>query len=209
MSIRHPSYPSLLLGVIAPLSIFVAIAIAVSQSQWWLLAGDQTILKEIHAAKEIELEAIAISLTQLGRGTGILAITVLISLFLAWRNQWRSLGYLVITILGSGILNRVAKLLFHRDRPTLWESPTPEFDFSFPSGHAMLSMTLVIFVATIIEQGHWRSLFLFVGLIFVIAISWTRLYLGVHYPSDILGGWVLAIAWVMGVSWLSRVNVKL
>lgn len=209
MLIRHQSYPLILLGVVTPLSIFVALAITVSQHQWGLLAWDQTILKEIHAAKQVELEAIAISLTQLGRGTGTLAITLLISLFLAWHKQWRSLCYLLITVLGSGILNRIAKILFQRDRPTLWESPAPEFDFSFPSGHAMLSMTLVIFVATLIKQGHWRSIFLFCGLSFTIAIGWTRLYLGVHYPSDILGGWALAIAWVMGVSWLSRVNAKL
>ncbi|BBC26883.1 phosphatase PAP2 family protein [Pseudanabaena sp. ABRG5-3] len=209
MSIRHQSYPLLLLGVVTPLNIFVALAITVSQHQGDLLAWDQAVLEGIHATKQVELEAIAISLTQLGRGTGILAITVLISLFLAWRKQWRSLIYLVITVLGSGILNQVSKLLFHRDRPALWASPTPEFDFSFPSGHAMLSMTLVIFLVTLIKQGHWRSLFLFGGLIFVVAIGWTRLYLGVHYPSDILGGWALAIAWVMGVSWLSRVNGKL
>jgi membrane-associated phospholipid phosphatase len=209
MSIRHQSYPSILLGVVTPLSIFVSLAITVSQHQGFLLTWDQAVLEGIHAAKEVELETIAISLTQLGRGTGILAITVLISIFLAWRKQWRSLIYVVITVLGSGILNQVAKLLFHRDRPTLWASPTPEFDFSFPSGHAMLSMTLVIFVATLIKQGHWRSLFLFCGVMFAIAIGWTRLYLGVHYPSDILGGWALAITWVMGVSWLSRVNAKL
>jgi undecaprenyl-diphosphatase len=197
MLIRHQSYSSILLGVVTPLSIFVALAFTVSQHQWGLLAWDQTILEWIHTAKQVELEAIAISLTQLGSGTGILAITVLISLFLVWRKQWRSLGYLVITVLGSGVLNRVAKLLFHRDRPTLWASPAPEFDFSFPSGHAMLSMTLVIFLATLIKQGHWRSLFLFCGVMFTIVIGWTRLYLGVHYPSDILGGWALAIAWVI------------
>ena len=73
----------------------------------------------------------------------------------------------------------------------------------------MLSLTLVIALAALVKQNPWRSLFLFCGAILAIAIGWTRLYLGVHYPSDILGGWALAIAWVLSVSYLTKVNAKL
>jgi undecaprenyl-diphosphatase len=204
---RLSDLPSLL-AVIIPILCFVSITIAIFSNDF-SLAWDIKILEKIHATQHLELDAIAIALTQFGRGKVIVVITILISIFLAWRKNWQSVGYLLITILGSGILNLGAKLFFRRDRPALWESPLPEVDFSFPSGHAMLSMTLVATLATLIKQSHWRSLFLFCGVMVAIAIGWTRLYLGVHYPSDILGGWALAIAWVMGISWLSRVNVKL
>ena len=116
---------------------------------------------------------------------------------------------MLLTVVSSGLLNLLAKLLFHRDRPSLWESSTSELYFSFPSGHAMLSMTLVVALTLLVPRNPWRSLFLFGGVMLAIEIGWTRLYLGVHYPSDILGGWALAIAWAIGVSRLSRVNVEL
>jgi len=197
-----------LLGIILPLVCFVILAIAIFTNDF-SLPWDIAILQKIHATQQIELDAIAIAITQLGRGKVITAIAILISICLAWRKNWQSVGYLLITVLGSGILNLGAKLLFRRDRPALWQSPLPEFDFSFPSGHAMLSMTLVIVLAMLIKQSHWRSLFLFCGVMLAIAIGWTRLYLGVHYPSDIVGAWLLALAWAMGVSWFNRLNAKL
>ncbi len=206
--ILRQSYSLILLGIILPLVCFFGIAIAVFASNFSLV-WDVTILEKIYAIASPDLDAIAYSLTQLGRAKSIAAIALFVSLFLGSRKQWRSLSYLLITIIGSGLLNLITKVLFHRHRPTLWESLSPEFDFSFPSGHAMLSLTLVMAIAVLVPQRHWRSLFLFCGVLLAIAIGWSRLYLGVHYPSDVLGGWALAIAWVMWISWLSRVNVKL
>jgi len=208
MFIRRQTYPPILLGIVTPLIIFVVLAVSVSHHQFGLI-WDNAILDRIYVLQRVELDAIAISLTQLGRGISIFAIATLISLFLAWRKQWRSCGYLLVVVFGSGILNLIAKFLIHRHRPILWESPISELDFSFPSGHAMLSMTLIIALVTLVKQSHWRSLLLFCGVMLAIAIGWTRLYLGVHYPSDILGGWALAIAWAVGVSFLSKVNAKL
>jgi len=206
--ILRQSYSLILLGIIVPLFCFFGIAIAVFTNDFSLV-WDVTILEKIHTIASPDLDAIAFALNQLGRGKSIAAIALFVSLFLGSRKQWRSPSYLLITIIGSGLLNIFAKVLFHRHRPALWESLSPEFDFSFPSGHGMLSLTLVLAIAILIPQKHWRSLFLFCGVMFAIAIGWSRLYLGVHYPSDVLGGWALAIAWAMGISWISRVNVKL
>jgi undecaprenyl-diphosphatase len=206
--ILRQSYSLILLRIILPLFCFFGIAIAVFSNDFSLV-WDVTILEKIYAIASPDLDAIAFALTQLGRGKGIAAIALFVSLFLGSRKQWRSLRYLLITIIGSGLLNLSVKFLFHRHRPTLWDSLSPELDFSFPSGHAMLSLTLSIAIAVLVPQRHWRSLFLFCGVMLAIAIGWSRLYLGVHYPSDILSGWALAIAWVTGISWLSKVNVKL
>ncbi|MBE9019821.1 phosphatase PAP2 family protein, partial [Chroococcidiopsidales cyanobacterium LEGE 13417] len=110
----------------------------------------------------------------------------------------------ITTLLGSIIINRTAKVLLHRVRPHLWESPAPEFDYGFPSGHAMSSMTLVVVLVILTWGSRWRWWVLAAGTIFVLVIGWTRLYLGVHYPSDILAGWMASIAWAVGVSWVIR-----
>jgi undecaprenyl-diphosphatase len=111
---------------------------------------------------------------------------------------------LLTTLLGSIVINRTAKLLLHRVRPHLWESLSPEFDFAFPSGHAMSSMTLVAALVILTWGTRWRWLVLSFGGLFVLAIGWTRLYLGVHFPSDILAGWMVSLAWAIGVSLLIR-----
>ncbi|MCA6509885.1 MAG: phosphatase PAP2 family protein [Pseudanabaena sp. M109S1SP2A07QC] len=195
------------LVILSLLTTFGLLAIAVATlpliTDW-----DSIILKKVHNLQSIELDQIAIALTQTARGIAITAITSLLSIGLVWWKQWRSLGYVWLVIIGSGLINFLAKLLFHRHRPDLWVSPLPQSDFSFPSGHAMLSMSLVMAIAILIPQKHWRLIWLFTCGFWLMAIAWTRLYLGVHYPSDILGGWALAIAWVMAISW-SRVNVKL
>jgi membrane-associated phospholipid phosphatase len=190
------------------LTLFGLLAIAVTTLPlitYW----DSIILKKVHNLQSIELDQIAIALTQTAGGVGILAITFLLSMGLVWWKQWRSLGYVWLVIIGSGLIDFLAKLLFHRHRPDLWVSPLPQPDFSFPSGHAMLSMSLVIAIAILIPQKHWRLIWLFTGGFWFIEIAWTRLYLGVHYPSDILGGWLLAIFWAIAGGYLTKVNAKL
>ena len=196
------------LVIFSLLTTFGLLAIAISTLPlitYW----DSIILKKVHNLQSLELDQIAIALTQTSGGVAILAITSLLSIGLVWWKQWRSLGYVWLVIIGSGLISFLAKLLFHRHRPDLWVSPLPQPDFSFPSGHAMLSMSLVMAIAMLIPQKHWRLIWLFTGGFWFIAISWTRLYLGVHYPSDIFGGWLLAIFWAIAGGYLTKVNAKL
>jgi membrane-associated phospholipid phosphatase len=92
----------------------------------------------------------------------------------------------------------------HRVRPHLWESKAPELDFAFPSGHSMTSMTLFIVLLILAWKTKWRLPVLILGSLYVLTIAWTRLYLGVHFPSDILAGWMVSFAWAMGVYLLIR-----
>jgi undecaprenyl-diphosphatase len=137
---------------------------------------------------------------------GVFPLSAVIVLVLLRQRKWRSLAYLISTLLGSIIINRTAKVLLHRVRPHLWESPSPELDYGFPSGHAMSSMTLVAALIILTWGTRWCWLVLIVGGLFVLAIAWTRLYLGVHYPSDILAGWMVSIAWAVGVSFVIKLH---
>jgi membrane-associated phospholipid phosphatase len=135
---------------------------------------------------------------------GGFSISVAIGVKLLYRHQWRSLWYLCISLLGNGAINRGAKLLFHRERPHIWEVIDPELDYAFPSGHAMSSMAFAVVLLVLVWDKPWRWLVGILAGLFVLAIAWTRLYLGVHYPSDILGGWLLALGWMMGATLLIR-----
>jgi undecaprenyl-diphosphatase len=196
------------LVILSLLTAFGLLAIAISTLPlitYW----DSIILKKVHNLQSLELDQIAIALTQTAGAVGILAITSLLSMGLVWGKQWRSLGYVWLVIIGGGLITFLVKLLFHRARPAVWVSPLPQPDFSFPSGHAMLSMSLVMAIAILIPQKHWRLIWLVTGGVWFMAIAWTRLYLGVHYPSDILGGFLLAIFSAIAGSYLTKVNAKL
>ena len=93
------------------------------------------------------------------------------------------------------MLNIAAKHAFARTRPSLWESISPESTFSFPSGHAMGSMTLAWVCMLLAWRTGWRWPVTIAALAFTLLVGLSRIYLGVHYPSDILAGWTAASVW--------------
>jgi undecaprenyl-diphosphatase len=193
----------LLLGVFLPLQVFGELAEDVWENEGGF-PWDVPLLLAIHSTANPQLDVVVTMLTKLGVFWGVFPIATVTALLLFNRRRWRSLTYLIVTLLGSIIINRTAKVLLHRVRPHLWESPAPEFDYGFPSGHAMSSMTLVAVLVILTWGSRWRWLVLIVGTIFVLVIGWTRLYLGVHYPSDILAGWMVSVGWAVGVSLIIR-----
>lgn len=201
---RWRSLLVLLIGVYLPLQVFEELAVVVREQEGGF-PWDEPILLAIHRTAQPQLDVLAETLTKFGVFWGVLPAATVIALVLLNQRKWRSLTYLLITLLGNTVINRTAKVLMHRVRPHLWNSPSPEWDYAFPSGHAMSSMTLVA-VLVILTWGarEKRWLVLIAGSLFVLTIGWTRLYLGVHYPSDILAGWVVSVAWAVGVSLIIR-----
>jgi len=195
----------LLIGVYLPLQVFGELAEEVWENEGGF-PWDVPILLAIHLTSQPRLDVFATTLTKFGVFWGVFPLSAVIVLVLLRQRQWRSLAYLISTLLGSIIINRTAKVLLHRVRPHLWKSPSPELDYGFPSGHAMSSMTLVVALIILTWGTRWCWLVLIVGGLFVLAIAWTRLYLGVHYPSDILAGWMVSIAWAVGVSFVIKLH---
>jgi len=193
----------LLIGVYLPLQVFGELAEDVWENEGGF-SWDVPIWLAIHSTARPELDVFAIAFTKLGVFWGVFPVASASAIALFIRRRWRSLIYLITTLLGSIIINRTAKVLLHRVRPHLWGSPAPEFDYGFPSGHAMSSMTLVAALVILTWGSRWRWLVIIAGSVFVLAIGWTRLYLGVHYPSDILAGWTASVAWAVGVSLLIK-----
>lgn len=200
---RYRSLLLLLLGVFFPLQIFGELAEEVWENEGGF-PWDVPLLLAIRATATPQLDHVATVLTQFGVYWGVVPAAILIALILWRQRHWRSLTYFLIALVGSAILNRTAKALLQRVRPQLWTSPAPELDYGFPSGHAMASMSLVAALVILLWGSRWCWLVALLGGLFVAAIGWTRLYLGVHYPSDIVAGWTASLAWTIGVGVLIR-----
>ncbi|UBF25870.1 phosphatase PAP2 family protein [Kovacikia minuta CCNUW1] len=199
---RWQSLLLLFFGMVLPLFIFEQLAVVIWQNQDF--SWDDSILLAIHQTATPELDRFVSWFTQLGVYRGVVPAVIAISIGLLYGRRWRSLAFLLTTTLGSAVINRVAKALLHRIRPSLWNSVSPELDYGFPSGHAMSSMSFVAALVILTWGTRWCWLVLLSGGLFVGAIGWSRLYLGVHFPSDVLAGWMVSLAWAIGVSLVIR-----
>jgi membrane-associated phospholipid phosphatase len=154
--------------------------------------------------------------TTLGGTWGIAIITGLGFLFLVWRQHFYSAIFLALSVLGGLLINFVLKELFQRPRPELWEStfarPT---SFSFPSGHATLSLCLfgmLTWVFFHLLKSRRLKVFLAILMAFtIIMVGLSRIYFGVHYPTDVIGGYLSGGFWltllVSGDAIFTRMNL--
>ena len=183
-------------GVLLPLAGFVALADEVHEFESFHF--DAPLLWKMHGLHSPGLDQFFTLLSKLGYEWFLIPADVLIVVALLWRKRWREASFVAISFVGSALLNLGSKQFFQRDRPSLWESIAPESTFSFPSGHAMGSMTLAVTVALLAWNTRWRWPVLVLAPGFSVLVSVSRVYLGVHYPSDILAGWCAALVWVVG-----------
>lgn len=183
-------------GVLLPLAGFVALADEVHEFESFHF--DAPLLWKMHGLHSPGLDQFFTLLSKLGYEWFLIPADVLIVVALLWRKRWREASFVAISFVGSALLNLGSKQFFQRDRPSLWESIAPESTFSFPSGHAMGSMTLAVTVVLLAWNTRWRWPVLVLAPAFSVLVSVSRVYLGVHYPSDILAGWCAALVWVVG-----------
>jgi membrane-associated phospholipid phosphatase len=126
-------------------------------------------------------------------------VVALSSGWMLWRQRFQQMKVFAIACLGALILNQGLKLVFVRPRPLLWKQLIKEVSYSFPSGHALGSLVLYGFLAYLLglQFPRWSQLIygLAAGLIGAIGLS--RLYLGVHYPTDVMAGYAIGFLWLM------------
>ena len=133
----------------------------------------------------------------LGYEWGVVPLDILLVAALALKRRVREALFAGLALAGSALLNLGTKQLFARERPSLWESIAPEHTYSFPSGHAMGSMTLAWVCVLLAWRTRWRFPVLAVVTAFTLLVGLSRVYLGVHFPSDILAGWAAASIWAV------------
>jgi len=183
-------------GVLLPLWGFGELAEDVHESVSFPF--DEPILQFAHQLARDGFDRTFLLVSKLGYGWGVVPADVVLVLVLVALRKFREGLFAAVALAGSALLNVGAKHLFGRARPTLWESIAPETTFSFPSGHAMGSMTFAAVLALLAWPTRWRWWVIVPLAVFVVMVGLSRVYLGVHYPSDILAGWTAALAWTVG-----------
>jgi undecaprenyl-diphosphatase len=154
------------------------------------------------------LEQAAAEITALG-GTGPLClITLAVGGFLFFDRKRSMLVFVLVSVGGGVLVSFGLKQLVDRPRPSAVPHLTVVSTASFPSGHAFLSavvyLTLGMLLAAVLTRRRLKLYTLFVGIMLAFLIGITRIYLGVHYPTDVLAGWTGGIVWALSCWVLAR-----
>lgn len=161
---------------------------------------DQATLLWINQHASSAFDSFFLAVTDLG-GVVILAVaTLVIVITLLVKKKHPQAILFAVGVGGVSALNVVLKSLFDRPRPDLWDWLITETSFSFPSGHSVASCAFALCVILVLWNTKWRILATSLGALYVLLIGSSRMYLGVHFPTDVLGGWLFAITWVMLVA---------
>ena len=146
------------------------------------------------------LEA-ARDLTALGGAMVLTLMTLLVIGYLLLRRTYAAAALVAGAALGGYLLSNTLKVFFQRPRPTVVPHLAPVVSASFPSGHSMLSsivyLTLGALLARTVAQRREKIYFIATSLLLTFLIGLSRVYLGVHYPTDVLAGWSAGIAWAL------------
>ncbi|WP_158598021.1 phosphatase PAP2 family protein [Noviherbaspirillum saxi] len=185
-------------GVLFPLFLFGELAEDVLEKE--AFSFDQPLLLLMNSHSTPLLDALMVFFSEAGSIRILGPCALAIAVFQFVHKLWARLVYWVLGFGGAVLINITAKLIFTRTRPDLWISIAPETSYSFPSGHAMQSMAFIAALTVLAWHERRRSLLLLAGGIFVVLVGTSRVYLGVHYPSDILAGWTASLAWCCGLA---------
>ncbi len=152
--------------------------------------------------------AMARDLTALGGAAVITLITACAMGFLALRRKWGALCLVVASIAGGSVVSRLLKSFFDRERPDASFRLVEVSSQSFPSGHSFLAaatyFTLAALLARTTADRRIKAYFLGNAALLALLIGATRVYLGVHYPTDVLAGWCVGLAWAVLCSLVAR-----
>ena len=190
--------------VALPLLVFAALGEDILDRETFRF--DNPTLLWLHAHSNGFLDRAMLGFTLVGGGA-LLGVAAVWCVLLGTTDRKHDMVFVLWAMGGAATLNLTAKVIFARARPNLWLSLSPEHDYSFPSGHAMLSSAFVLTALVLLWRSQASPLakraLTVAGALFVLAVGLSRLYLGVHYPSDILAGWMASLAWVALLSILS------
>jgi len=159
-------------------------------------AWDESILLWINQHASPAFDEFFLAVTKLGGTVFVPIICLVLAIKLFYEKQYTKGWFVVVGMGGAMLLNVILKAQIERTRPDLWEWLIHESSLSFPSGHATASMALALIVVMLVWRTKWRLFTIVSAGLYVILVGVSRLYLGVHFPTDILGGWLLSVSWI-------------
>lgn len=215
---REALVPVIALGLLA-FGVYVFFAIADEVAEGEIRDFDEWLFLALRVSGDSQqplgpawLEEAALEITALGGyALIILAVAVVAGLLIVTRRYGAAL-YTVVTVSSGALLSYGSKLYFARPRPDLVEHLDITHTASFPSGHAVAItvayFTLAALVIRFFSDPRVRIYVLCVAVVISILVGLSRVYLGVHWPSDVIAGWALGIAWA-SLAWLVASALRL
>jgi undecaprenyl-diphosphatase len=181
----------------------------------FLINMDRTVQEVVHEETSSLLTRVMFVLTWVGSPEVLFPAVPLVAALFWWRKLRREGLVLLVAMVGAASLNTALKLYFRRARPDPSWGLVQERSFSFPSGH---SVSAVVLYGILVYLGmrHLHTLaqriaLIVVALVLIVGIGVSRIYLGAHYPSDVLAGYFVGCIWlitVMGADWFLRSERK-
>jgi undecaprenyl-diphosphatase len=172
-------------------------------------------LRDPHDAMELRgppwLQELGRDVTALG-GVGVLTfLTLAIAGFLMLQGKYRAAGLLVLAISGGQLLSTLLKFWYDRPRPDLVPHGSIVYSASFPSGHSMMAavtyLTLGALLARLQPGRRIKAYLLSLAIVLTVAVGVSRVYLGVHWPTDVLAGWTVGAMWAL-LCWLAAQRLQ-
>ncbi len=196
---------AIFLGIALPTLAFSEIAeeVGEGETRWF----DESILLALRTADPADpigprwIEAAVMDITALGGFAVLALVTLMATGYLLVMKRWGDALMLLVATIGGTLISEGLKVGFNRPRPDLVAHVVETTSMSFPSGHAMLSavtyLTLGALIARTQEKRRMRGYVLGGAILVTLLIGLTRIYLGVHWPTDVLAGWCLGAAWAL------------
>ncbi len=187
-----------MLGILLGLSVVTAAAGIGIRA--WAPGFDAQALQAIAGARDATLTSIAwdVTVTEAGSFVLLAPLSIAFLLLRRWKRPADDIALLVIAA-GSALLPLVVKLIVARPRPTI-EPLGHLSSLSFPSEHTTQAAAIYLTVAIMLSQAltrGWREAAIVLGVLIAIAVAWSRVYLGVHYPTDVAAGLLLGWSWAL------------
>ncbi len=183
------------------LLVWLSVAVRGGGKPWF----DDPIRLLVHAHAAPAATALMRGLSQIGQPAVLISLGALIIFQLVRNGRSRTALLFAIVVVGAEILDQLLKLLFHRTRPVPFFGLATPDSYSFPSGHALESCvffgSLAAIAAARTTPRTLRIVYYAAAAATTGAIGFSRIYLGVHYPSDVLGGYAAAGVWCLSMAW--------
>lgn len=201
------------MAVVGAVLFFIWIADAVSEGE--TLRFDEWAVQALRRANDPAVPIGPAWLSEMGRdvtalgGVGFLfLLTAIVAGFLWLQRMYAAMALVVGSTLGGTVVSLVLKSFFDRPRPQLVPHLSIVHTSSFPSGHAMMSsavfLTLGLLLGQFVDSLRLKAYFFIVALLMTFLVGCSRVYMGVHYPTDVLAGWAAGMAWALACGLVAR-----
>jgi undecaprenyl-diphosphatase len=165
---------------------------------------DIALRDQIHSLASPGLTRIMLAASRFGGPAWLVPIAILLALVFLLRGWHRGAVLVGITLAGAGFLDGLLKRSFGRARPeSFFDYPLPA-SHSFPSGHALFSASLLggfmVLISARVRSRLLRGLLWVLTICLILLVGFSRVYLGVHYPTDVIAGYAVAVVWITGIS---------